>query len=113
MKLLFQFQIEDAIKAARTEATEAYNQYVEEPKTSQRRGRFDLELEYGLEGSVIYGQETNRVREPDTHGSRTRLGLSENCVYFTLMLICFGLVSSFLGRVIVRTPLSQLASTFS
>jgi hypothetical protein len=41
---LYQFQIKDAVKAARTEATKAYNQYVEEPKTSQRRGRFDLEL---------------------------------------------------------------------
>ena len=43
--LSFRFQIEDAVKAARDEATEAYIQYVEEPKTSQRRGRFDLELE--------------------------------------------------------------------
>jgi hypothetical protein len=43
--VLFQFQIGDAIKAAKIEATEAYNPYVEEPKTSQRRGRFDLELE--------------------------------------------------------------------
>jgi hypothetical protein len=40
----YQFQIKDAIKAARIEAMEAYNQYVEEPKTSQRRGGFDLEL---------------------------------------------------------------------
>ncbi|MFZ3209288.1 MAG: DUF4124 domain-containing protein, partial [Geobacteraceae bacterium] len=40
----YQFQIKDAVKAARIEATKAYNQYVEEPKTSQRRGRFDLEL---------------------------------------------------------------------
>jgi hypothetical protein len=42
--LLYQFQIKDAVKAARIEATKAYSQYVEEPKTSQRRGRFDLEL---------------------------------------------------------------------
>jgi len=42
--ILYQFQIKDAVKAARIEATKAYNQYVEEPKTSQRRGRFDLEL---------------------------------------------------------------------
>jgi len=41
----FQFQIKDSIKAARIEATKAYNQYVEEPKMSQRRGGFDLELE--------------------------------------------------------------------
>jgi hypothetical protein len=32
-----QFQIKDEIKAARTEATKAYNLYVEEPKTSQRK----------------------------------------------------------------------------
>lgn len=42
---LFQLQIKDAVKAARIEATEAYKQYVEELETSQRRGRFDLELE--------------------------------------------------------------------
>jgi len=34
---LYQFQIKDDIKAARTEATKAYRQYVEEPKTRQRR----------------------------------------------------------------------------
>jgi hypothetical protein len=34
---LLQFQIKDEIKAARTEATKAYNRYVEVPKTSQRR----------------------------------------------------------------------------
>ena len=33
----YQFQIKDEIKAARIEATQAYRQYVEEPKTSQRR----------------------------------------------------------------------------
>ncbi|MEI6824929.1 MAG: hypothetical protein WCK54_05005 [Desulfuromonadales bacterium] len=32
-----QFKIKSDIKAARIEATKAYNQYVEEPKTSQRR----------------------------------------------------------------------------
>jgi hypothetical protein len=41
---LLQFQIKDAIKAARIKATKAYKQYAEEPKTSQRRGGFDLEL---------------------------------------------------------------------
>jgi hypothetical protein len=35
--MTFQLQIEDDIKAARIEATKAYIQYVEEPKTSQRR----------------------------------------------------------------------------
>jgi len=35
--VLYQFQIKDEIKAARIEATKAYNWYVEEPKTSQRR----------------------------------------------------------------------------
>jgi hypothetical protein len=34
---LFRFQIKDEIEAARIEATKAYNQYVEEPKTSRRR----------------------------------------------------------------------------
>jgi hypothetical protein len=43
--ILFQFQIRDALKAVRIEATKAYKQYVEELKTSQRRGRFDLEME--------------------------------------------------------------------
>jgi hypothetical protein len=43
--ILYQFQIKDAVKAARIEATKAYSQYIEEPKTSQRRGRFDLELD--------------------------------------------------------------------
>jgi hypothetical protein len=33
----FRFQIKDDIKAARIEATKAYKQYVEEPKTSQQR----------------------------------------------------------------------------
>jgi hypothetical protein len=33
----FQFQNKDEIKAARIEATKAYNTYVEELKTSQRR----------------------------------------------------------------------------
>jgi hypothetical protein len=47
---LFQFQIEDAIKAARIEATKAYNKYVEKPKTSQRRGRFDMEMEFYFSG---------------------------------------------------------------
>ena len=41
----YRFQIKDEIKAARIEATKAYTQYVEEPKTSQRRGGFDLEME--------------------------------------------------------------------
>ena len=44
-RYLFQFQIKDEIKAARIEATKAYKQYVEEPKTSQQRGRFDMEME--------------------------------------------------------------------
>jgi hypothetical protein len=34
---LYQFQIKDEIKAARIEATKAYNKYFEELKTSQRR----------------------------------------------------------------------------
>jgi hypothetical protein len=43
----FQFQIKDEIKAARNSATQAYTQYVEEPKMSQRRYRLELELEEG------------------------------------------------------------------
>ena len=43
--ILFRFQIKSDIKAARIEATKAYRQYVEEPKTSQRRERLELELE--------------------------------------------------------------------
>ena len=42
---LFQFQIKEAIKAVRIEATKAYTRYAEEPKTSQRRWGFDMELE--------------------------------------------------------------------
>lgn len=33
--------------------------------------------------------------------------------YLTAILICLGLVSSFLGSVMVSTPLSQAAMTFS
>ena len=43
--VLVQLQIRDALKAVRIKATKAYKQYVEEPKTSQRRGRFDMEME--------------------------------------------------------------------
>jgi hypothetical protein len=35
--ILYQFQIKDEIKAARIEATKAYREYVEEPKTNQQR----------------------------------------------------------------------------
>ncbi|MEI6826649.1 MAG: hypothetical protein WCK54_13730 [Desulfuromonadales bacterium] len=38
---IYKFSIKSDIKAARIEATKAYNQYVEEPKTSQRRERLD------------------------------------------------------------------------
>ena len=37
LKILFQFLIKDEIKAARIEATKAYDLYAEEPKTSQLR----------------------------------------------------------------------------
>jgi len=37
------FQIKDEIKAARNSVTQAYTQYVEEPKTSQRRDRLEVE----------------------------------------------------------------------
>ena len=37
------FQIKGELKAARNSATQAYTQYVEEPKTSQRRDRLELE----------------------------------------------------------------------
>jgi hypothetical protein len=42
--LFFRFKIKDDIKAARVEATKAYRLYVEEPKTSPRKCRFDLEF---------------------------------------------------------------------
>jgi hypothetical protein len=45
MTALFRFQIKDDVKAARIEATKACRQYVEEPKTSRQRCRFDLESE--------------------------------------------------------------------
>ena len=38
----FRFQFKDDIKAARNSATQAYTQYVEEPKTSQRRLRLEM-----------------------------------------------------------------------
>jgi hypothetical protein len=56
---LFRFQIKDDIKAARIEATKAYSQYVEEPKTSQQRRRFDLELE--LDGGTEQGAPLAQV----------------------------------------------------
>ena len=74
--LLFQFQIEDAFKAARIEATEAYSEYVEEPKTSQRRRRFDLEMEsdpvcfqflQGIEGAPPVNTPLDNIQQ---HGSQ-------------------------------------------
>jgi hypothetical protein len=44
-KQKFQFHIKDALKAVGIEATKAYKQYVEKPKTSQRRERFDMEMD--------------------------------------------------------------------
>ena len=46
------FQFKDDIKAARNSATQAYTQYAEEPMTSQRRER--LEMESGLLGRRVY-----------------------------------------------------------
>jgi hypothetical protein len=43
--MLLQFQIKDGFKAARRSATKAYTQYIEETMTSQRRRRFDMEVE--------------------------------------------------------------------
>jgi hypothetical protein len=41
----YQFQIKDDLKAARIEAARRTGEYVEMPKTSQRREGLDLELE--------------------------------------------------------------------
>ena len=43
--LLLRFQFKDDIKAARNSATQVYTQYIEEPKTSQRRLRLEMEAE--------------------------------------------------------------------
>jgi hypothetical protein len=42
---LYQFQIKDDLKAARIEAARRTEEYVEQPKTSQRREGLDMELE--------------------------------------------------------------------
>lgn len=47
-KSFFQVQIRDEIKTARSSATQAYTQYVEEPNPSQRRYRPELELELDI-----------------------------------------------------------------
>ena len=39
----FRFQLKDVIKAARNSVTQLYTQYIEEPKTSQRRVRLEME----------------------------------------------------------------------
>jgi len=43
--LYYQFQIKDDLKAARIEAVRRTEEYVEQPKTSQRREGLDMELE--------------------------------------------------------------------
>jgi hypothetical protein len=40
----YQFQIKDDLKAARNEAARRTEEYVEQPKTSQRREGLDMEL---------------------------------------------------------------------
>jgi len=40
----YQFQIKDDLKAARIEAARRTKEYVEQPKTSQRREGLDMEL---------------------------------------------------------------------
>jgi hypothetical protein len=40
--LLYQFQIKDDLKAARIEAARRTEEYVEQPKTSQRREGLDM-----------------------------------------------------------------------
>jgi len=44
-KMYYQFQIKDDLKAARIEAARRTEEYVEQPKTSQRREGLDMELE--------------------------------------------------------------------
>jgi hypothetical protein len=74
--VLFQFQIRDALKAVRIEATKAYKQYVEEPKTSQRRGHFDMEMELlrfvGVV-SAVSGQSTTLLSPLYPHRFRTNI----------------------------------------
>jgi len=43
--MYYQFQIKDDLKAARIEAARRTEEYVEQPKTSQRREGLDMELE--------------------------------------------------------------------
>jgi arsenite methyltransferase len=50
---LYQFQIKDDLKAARIEAAKRTAEYVEQPKTSQRREGLDMELELGAGSSSV------------------------------------------------------------
>jgi len=45
VSVYYQFQIKDDLKAARIEAARRTEEYVEQPKTSQRREGLDIELE--------------------------------------------------------------------
>jgi hypothetical protein len=45
---LYQFQIKDDLKAARIEVARRTEEYVEQPKTSQRREGLDMGLELRL-----------------------------------------------------------------
>jgi hypothetical protein len=54
---LYQFQIKDDLKAARIEAARRTEEYVEQPKTSQRREGLDMELELALSQPLPYHLE--------------------------------------------------------
>ena len=56
-RVLYQFQIKDDLKAARIEAARRTEEYVEQPKTSQRREGLDMELELALSQSLPYHLE--------------------------------------------------------
>ena len=55
--MYFKFQIKDDGKTARNSATQAYTQYVEEPKTSQRSQRLDTEFERFLHGPAAVSDD--------------------------------------------------------
>ena len=56
--LLLRFQFKDDIKAARNSATQVYTQYIEEPKTSQRRERLEMKSENYLPSFALISSIT-------------------------------------------------------